>query len=398
MIYSQTQLARLRSHIRRWGIRLRLVESLTWGAWGAAAGLGAAVLLALAARLWPLWMARQLAALVGPLILGGTAVGALAAWLWPRSLARLARLFDRRFGLAERLTTALEIGAGRLSPPVEMAVAQLADTLSIVQRVDLGALLPLRAPRRAILACGLLAAALLVSLWLPNPQELTLLQREAVQVAIEEQIEDLETLHDELAGSAGLTEEERERLLRELEEAIAALEEIGQRPMAEIGDLTEAAAALSKAESALSELQDPGAAGVREGLERAAREMADSELTRRVAEALAQGDYQAAAEALAAFAGDEGEALTRDQELALAQELAQAAQALAESDPDLAQQLAQAAEEIEQGDVAQAREAIQEAARQMGAAGERVQRQETVEGTLAELQEGREQIAQAGGA
>jgi hypothetical protein len=32
----------------------------------------------------------------------------------------------------------------------------------------------------------------------------------------------------------------------------------------------------------------------------------------------------------------------------------------------------------------------------MGEAGERVQRQEAVEGTLAQLQEGREQIAQAG--
>jgi hypothetical protein len=278
-----------------------------------------------------------------------------------------------------------------------MATAQLTDASTSVQRVDLGAMLPLRAPRRAMLAFGLLTLALLVSLWLPNPQELVILQQEAIQAAIEEQIEDLETVRDEVAGAEGLTDEEREKMLRELEEAIAALEEINQRSMAEIDDLSEATAALSKAERTLAELQDPGAASVREGLERAAHEIADSELTQHIAEALAQGDYQTAAEALAAFAGDEGEALTRDQELALAQELAQAAQALAESDPDLAQDLAQAAEAIEQGDIASARESIQEAAEKMGAAGERVQRQEAVEGTLAELQEGREQIAQAGG-
>ncbi|MCK4315875.1 MAG: hypothetical protein KAX24_08900, partial [Anaerolineae bacterium] len=61
------------------------------------------------------------------------------------------------------------------------------------------------------------------------------------------------------------------------------------------------------------------------------------------------------------------------------------------------EQLAQAAEAIERGDIAEAREAIQEAAQRMGEAGERVQRQEVVESTLAQLQEGREQIAQAGG-
>ena len=74
-----------------------------------------------------------------------------------------------------------------------------------------------------------------------------------------------------------------------------------------------------------------------------------------------------------------------------------AAEALAESDPNLAEQLAQAAEAIERGDIAEARDAIQEAAQRMGEAGERVQRQEVVESTLAQLQEGREQIAQAGG-
>jgi len=378
-------------------VRLRLVESLAWGAWGAVVGLGAALLLALAARLWPLWMVRQLVAWAGISTLLGVAAGVAAVWLWPRSVTRLVRLFDRRFGLAERLTTALEIGEGQLSPPAPIASAQLLDTWAAVRQVDLGAALPLRVPRRALLTFGLLAVGMLVALWLPNPQELVLLQRAAVQAAIEEQIEGLEAVRAEVAEAEGLTDEEREQLLRELEAAIAALEESGQKSMADIGDAAEAVAALSKAERALAELQDPGAASVREGLARAAHEMADSALTQGVAEALAQGDYQTAAQALASFAGDEGEALTRDEELALARELAQAAQALAESDPDLAQKLAQAAEAIEQGDIAQARQAIQEASEQMGAAGERVQRQEAVEGALATLQEGREQIAQAGG-
>jgi hypothetical protein len=111
---------------------------------------------------------------------------------------------------------------------------------------------------------------------------------------------------------------------------------------------------------------------------------------------LAEGDYQAAAEALAAYSTEAGEQLTRDEELELARELAGAAEKLAEVDPELAEQLAEAAEAIETGDIGEAREAIKAAAEQMGEAGERVQRQEAVEGALAELQEGREEIAQAG--
>jgi len=250
------------------------------------------------------------------------------------------------------------------------------------------------------LAFGVLAAALALSLWMPNHQEDVLLQRDAVHAAIEEQIEELEAMREEVAGAEGLTEAEREMLLQALEEAIEAL-----RSSQLVGAPEEAVAALSEAEQALTLLQDPGAATVRAGLERAAERMADSELTRDIAELLASGDYQAAAQALAAYGSANGEPLTREEELELARELAQAAEALRQTPPlvgeglgeGLAEQLAQAAETIERGDVAEAREAIREAARRMGEAGERVQRQEMVESTLAELQEGREQIAQAGG-
>ena len=378
--------------IIQWGLRLRMAESLVWGPWGAAAGLGVGLLLALAARLWPLLMTRTLAGLAGYLALAGTMVGLMIVWLRPRPLPRLARLFDRRFDLAERLTTAIEIGAGRLQTTPAMAAAQLADTLDAAARVDPRTLLPLRASRRALGALAVLTAALALSFYLPNPQEDVLLQRAAVSAAIDEQIEELETALEEVALAEGLTEAERETLLQALEEAIEAL----KNPQL-VGAPEEAVAALSEAEQALAELQDPGAAGVQAGLERAAEGMTDSELTRDIAEALASGDYQTAAQALEAYSGTKGEALTREEELELARELAQAAESLAESDPDLAEQLAQAAEAIERGDIAEAREAIREAAEKMGEAGERVQRQEAVESTLAELQEGREQIAQAGG-
>jgi hypothetical protein len=383
-----SKLKALNSQLNRWGLRLRLVESLIWAPWGAVAGLGAGLLLAIGARITPLLTARTLIVLTCMLTLVGVAVGLAVAWLRPRPYTRLARAFDRRFGLAERLTTAVEIGTGQLLTTPAMAAAQLADTLAAAGRADARVMLPLRASRRALFVFGVLTAALALSLWLPNPQQDVLLRQAAARAAIEEQVEELETAREKIAQAEGLTETEREMLLRALEEAMAALEEGRATPV-------EAVAALSEAEQTLAKLQDPAAATVQAGLDRAAEGMADSELTRDVAEALAQGSYLAAAEALAAYAGTEGEPLTREEELELARELAEAAETLAESDPDLAEQLAEAAEAIERGDMVQARTEIQEAAQQMAASGQRVQRQETVEGTLAELQEGREQIAQA---
>jgi len=386
----QLPASNLISHIRRWGLRLRLVESLTWGVWGAAAGLGLGTGVALAARVWPLLTARWLAGLAGLLILAGTTIGLAGAWLRPRSLASSARFFDRRFGLAERLATAVEIGSGRLRVTPAMAEAQLADTLDVARRVIPGAMLPLWVSGRALAACGALVVAAALLLWLPNPQEDVLSRRAAVRAAVEEQIEELETAQEQVVAAEGLSEAEREALTRALEEAIAALDEGKASP-------EEAFAALAEAEQALVALQDPHAASLQAGLEQAAGEMADSELTRDISEALANGDYQQAARSLAAYSGPKGEVLTREEELELARELAQSATAFAASNPDLAQELARAADAIERGDIAEAREAIREAARQIGAAGEQVLGQKALEETLAELQEGREQVAQAGG-
>ena len=376
--------------LRRWGWRLRWVEGAAWGTWGAVGGLALATALAVAARLWPLLPTRSLAvvALLGPAVGGLVGMVAALARPWPRH--RLARVLDRRLDLAERLTTAVEIDEGRLRTPPAMAAAQRTETLEAIAQVDIRTGLPIRLPRRAPAVLGGLALMLGLLLWLPNPQEAVLAQRAAVRAAVEEQIEALEAQREEVEQAEGLTEADREAILRALEEAIETLEEGRTSP-------EEAVAALAEAERQLAQLQDPGAATVREGLRRAAGTLADSDLTRDLAEALAQGDYGAAAQMLAAYAGSEGKPLSREEELDLARQLAEAAQALAEADPDLARQLDEAARALERGDVRDAQEAIQQAAQRLAEAGARVERQEAVEQTLAALQEGRGGIAQAAG-
>jgi hypothetical protein len=380
----------LDTFLRRWARRLRWVESLEWGPWGAAVGLALTGLAALAARLWPILMARQLAAMAGILLSVGAAGALTVVWLRPRTTLRLARIFDRRLSLAERLSTAVEIETGRLRAEAGMADAQLANTIHAAQRVDYQSLLPLRLPRWALLTTGVLALVLVCALVLPNPQESVLLQREAIRTAIEEQIEDLEEVKEQVAEAEGLTEAEREALLDELEEAIENLKEGWEKP-------EEALAALSEAEQELAKLQDPDAAGLEEGLQQAGEQVSDSELTKDLAEALAEGEYGEAAEALESLGDEIGESLTVEEELELARQLAEAAEALAEADPELAEALAEAAKAIEADNPDDAREALKAAAQEMGEAGERVERQEAVEGALTELQEGRAEIAKASG-
>lgn len=379
----------LREILRRWGLRLRLAESLVWGPWGAAIGLGAGLLMALVARVRPLLMARQVLGFAGLAALGGLALGLASAWLRPRPLPRLARVFDRRFLLAERLMTAVEIGSGHLLAAPALSAAQLADTLQSAARVAPREMLPVRASRWALAMCGVLVAALALLFWLPNPQEDALLQQAALQAAVEEQIEALQEVREEVAGLEGLSETERELLLDTLDETIAALEE-GQ------ATLEEAIAALSEAEQALAALQDPAAAAAEEALQDAAEALENSELTEGFAEALAEGDILAAAEELAEIADEAGESLTSEEQQELAQELQEAAEALAESNPELAQQLSEAAEALESGDVEAAQEAMLQAAELLEEAGEQVEKQEAIEGVLAELQEGREKIAGLG--
>ena len=381
---------RLTSYLRRWGLWLRLRDSLAWSAWGLVAGLALALTLALAARIWPLLTQRPLLLITAALALSATPGGMVAAWLRPRSRYQLARTLDLRLGLAERLTTALEIDRRKLRAAPAMAAAQRADTLSAMSRVDIRAALPLQIPRRASLAALALALVLTASLLLPNPQEGVLAQRRALRQALEEQTEQLETLREEIEQSGALTPQERAALLEALEEAIAALQE---------GNITpeEAVAVLANTERALSALQDPDAATLRAGLERAAAEMSDSALTQDIADLLAQGNYAAAAAALASFAGEKGQALTREEELELAEQLAQAAQALADSNPVLAEQLAQTAQAIQQGDIARARQLIRQAAGQLAGTGEQIEQQQAVEEALSALQEGREEVAQIGG-
>lgn len=369
--------------------RWRVQQAAVWALRGAAAGLALSLILAILSRLFPLLPLSSLLLLSSIIVfLCATAAFGLSVLRSP-SLLQTARLIDYRLSLRERLSTALEVHAGAVRTSPRMAAAQLADAVRVAAGIEPGQALPWRMPRRELGIVLLLVAMLIASFLVPNPMEAVWQQREAARQAVAEQVAELEALRVEIEDNQALSAEQREALLQELDELIRDLKE---------GNLSqeEAVARLSEAEQRLMALRQEDAAAQQAGLEEAARAWQDSDLTDEIAEAIQRGDYQAAAGELAQYATTEGESLTREEELALADELAQAAEALAESNPDLAEKLNEAAEALRRGDVDAARQAIAEASEQLAQAGQRIAGQEAVEEALAAVQEGRQAVAQAG--
>jgi len=125
----------------------------------------------------------------------------------------------------------------------------------------------------------------------------------------------------------------------------------------------EAIAALAEAREALNDLADGLLPDDTTVYQAAARELAGSELTAGMAEALRKPDLGDTAEALDDLARDlDGTELDAEARQALAERLEQAADRLQEQNPALAARLREAAEALRRGDVEAAQEILREAA------------------------------------
>jgi hypothetical protein len=370
----------IRAALARWGLRLRLNQTLRWLPIGLAGGLGAAALLALAARLWPI-LAQADVLRLSALAAGiGLLAAAAIVLLWRRTPLELAQQFDVLLGLKERLSTAVEIDEGGL--PVEsmaLAEAQRADAVAALKQANARRALPLRIDWRDWAVAGIVAGLLALAIFLPNPQEEVLAEQVAVEAAIAEEIQQLEDLRDQALEDPALTDAERVEVVEELEELIETLSQDGLSQ-------EEAMAALDATEQELRDLSEQFAAE-----RQAALEEASAQLPSDVGEAIQEGDFAAAGEALQQML-EEG--MTPEELADLADQLEAAAEALEESNPELAEALRDAAEAIRAGDIAAAQEALQEAAEQMAAAGEPTVAQVDEMADAAQAGEGA--VAQAG--
>ena len=368
----------IKRQVRAWSRWARLQQGIGLSFVGLSCGLGLALILALAARLVPLLDRPTLIGLSAALATAGLLAALLFPWVRHvrTPLLAWARAFDQRFDLKDRLSTALEIAESTPVSPVGDVLrrAQYRDASAVAGSIDMRAQLPLRVLRRDLIAAFILLLALLLAIFLPNPQQEALAQQEQMRRSIAQQVEQLEQAKQAIAESS-LSEAQKQAAIQALEEAQRALSNPDVTP-------EEALAALNEAQSKLEALNESTGGRLAEDLRRAGQSLPADPLTNPLANALANRDLEQAADALRDLgrAGQDGQPLDEAASQRAADQLDQLARGVQESAPDLARHLREAAQHLRQGEPAAAQQQLEQAARSLeraqaeGQAGQAVER------------------------
>jgi hypothetical protein len=375
-----TVLAEIHALLTRWLLWLRLRRGVQWGGRGLVLGLGLALLAAalIIPRLTLVqeeyyWVAASLA-------LAGLIVGASAGFVWPTDRVEAARFFDHHFGLYERVSAALELDHETPEPgSLRHAVLsrQRADALQAARQADYRRRLPLRLSWWELGASLLLASTvILAAAWWGEPYFKAAERQRLIKAAIDEERQQVEELRSEIEQLQSLAAEQQEDLLGPLDEAIQSLQ--GAET------LEQAVSALSSAEQELRLLADQAALDQREALQQVGQALAAEQgsLLQGLGQMLANGDLQAAAQALAEL---DLAALSPEAAAQAAQELRELAGALENTNPELAQDLNQAAEELSQGNARAAQEALAQAAETMERTGQQAAQAQAAQGAARQL-------------
>lgn len=349
----------LSRRVQQWDRRLRVAASVLWGPRGIIAGLVIATGTALVARTRPWLLPDQVILVAVAAVAAGLAAALVLVWAWPRSVRHNARYFDRRFGLKERVSTALELTGGAIAQSGPLGERQLVDAIDHANRVNAAAYLPLRVRRWEIAALLGLAVLLALLLATRNPQAEELESRRQMQSAIDSQAAQLEEAIEQVEANPDLSEAEQEALAEAMREALETLEQpdISQQ---------EAMAALAEAAQQLESLGEGMVPEQQAAYQDAASELAGSELTSELAQALDKPDLGQAAEAMDDLAQQLAQSdLSQTEREDLAGRLDQAAEKLENTNPALAEKLREAAEALREGDIEQAQQKLREAAELM---------------------------------
>jgi hypothetical protein len=380
----------LQLFLRRFRRRLRLCDG--WLLAQRALWIVALTVLSvvLAARLWPVenvWLWASLPSAIWLLAV----VGYSAFRFQP--LLRTARRVDLVLGLKERLSTAVGINPDNptsnllISP--ELLFRQHADALAVARAIQPRRAFPLRWLRRPLLVAAVVFTLTAVLTVLPNPMDAVRAERKAVAQAAKVQAEKVEELKKEIAEAKEISPEERDKLLRALDELARSLR---KQLRENKGDRAEALADLSKMEQSLRERLEPNAAARQAALEALSAQLQSLAGQQSVN----KEDLAAAAEALQNLAEQLAEMNLAEQQ-ALAQALAQAAARAARAgDMALAQALTQMAAAAQSGDSQQASQSAQSAADALSQAQSDLAAQAALQQTLSQVQNSRQAIARAG--
>lgn len=392
-------LRELNTILRGWMRRERLRRSLRAAGWGLAAGLVLALIAALVALPLRLLLPRELLLLSLSLALAGLLSAALIPLLRPWQPLRAARYFDRKLGLLERVSTALETVDGSLDSAAPRALNPqtsrlnpfpallLADALRSARSANPARDLPIEIPWRAWAASAVLAAALISSAWWGRAAFQATSQARLVHAAIAQAQAQVEEIQKEIAANEALTPEQQAALNEILEQTRRALESASSAE--------DAANALSQSERELRALQDPAAEALAGQLRSGGESLAQAQGSplQPFGEQLAQGDFTAAGQELSNL---DLASLSPEALQALADSLSASAQTLQDADPQLAASLQSAAGSLREGDLTAAQAQLQQAAGQIAQAGAQQAQSAAAARAAQGLQPGQDGIAAAG--
>lgn len=381
----------------RWRDGCLLVQRSFWFA------LAVAIPIQVVGRFWPL--AHLPVWVLVPILLWLVLI-MVFIWLQPMSLMLAARRVDAELRLKERLSTALYLKAqiginledrgitSQTQPGFqsELVTLQQQDALASARSISPHQAFPLRWRRKSLLLTAPLVVAIAVLAILPNPMDAILAKRAALASAIKDQATQVEKIKEDLQKDTNeqeLTPEERQELLRKLEELAQKLR---QNP----GNQEQALADLSKLEEALRQKLDPNIEQRQAALDSLSTQM--QVLAEKKGWSNEIGNLEQGLEKMA----EEWTNLSPSEQEAVAKSLSQlAAQAAQAGDQNLAQALASLAQSLQTGkstgkpggDVNTSIQAVMQAFTQTQKS---LSTQKSLQQALAQLQASRQAIAQAG--
>lgn len=306
-------------HYRQWLLRSMVI------------GSAAALLMLIAARLFPLADSTVWAGVVG---LGGFCLGMAQAWRSRPGFWEAAVAADST-GLQERAATAWQL---RNSADV-LAECQRRDALAHLAGLEYGQLLPWPKPKRELgLAAGLVILAMVLAVW-PNPLEEAAQARKQARLGLAEARTDVRQLQKQLAREQQIGDGLKKELNKELEKL--------QQELKQAKSLEAGAAALAKREKELTGKlsQEEQKAKLAE----LARMFQDNPLTKGAADALQKLDDRELRKNMEELAA-KLQGLDKAEQQKLAKLLAEAARAMQnKADAKLAAALQKAAQGINSG-------------------------------------------------
>ena len=230
--------------------RLRLLRAVQGMQSALIVGAAAALLLLGASFFLPIEHAKPAALL---LFLSFPALFMLISLILPVSDKKAAARADAG-GLMERVQTALENDS---KPETPMTHLQREDTLARLDAFDQKAALRPRAKKVTLLIASVLTALCCVLCFIPNPQSLVILDKQALRAALDEKAAQAEEKAKQLTGDTE-TEKEMNKILNEL-----------AKKLREANSTREALTAVNQSEEALKALKKRTKIALQDALENA---------------------------------------------------------------------------------------------------------------------------------